>query len=668
MSDDSRSDSGSESEDLEATGLVATRAKRATAGNLYATLRANLDDEELQKELLAEDETDAGDYEGSDKDAGDDDEAFDSSSEDEDAGPPAEGQAEDLDGEKALKKQERADARKKRKMHDARLKLPAWRKQAKRVKLVDDSKADDASELEKEKKKKKSERSNWLPTPADAPMRQSVRSLAVANREVVHANLKQSAARSEKQKRIMKSAAEREKVVKVMASLTQEERLKKCERIERETAKEFGRWEREEAERQRLREEALAAKRKRGFDGPVIRHWSGSVLWEGERIRVKRLEHGSQRVEEIIEGKEEGKGKDGEEKENEKPKDGEEKVEGKAEGKEGYGTEASTPVAVDRAGTASNDTSVDMQTKPTPEPPPVRPQYGPPGVMLLPTHNTSAQPATPWLNGIQEYAAHPTATSPHTNGQPSYTPSAPTINAAPPQQQQQPPTYPPRAPQPQMYHGWPPSAYHTFTANPQPPPPPQPPAPVPLIRQQAQRSLVILSSFPSLEQPPPTKRTPKSAKTPETTPLDPTPLTLTLLPSSHPTFTPPQRTYLLTRPRRRAVQTPNYTTSSSYSSTPYNQPAKFEVPLPPAPTKERCALTSWPAKFRDPKTGVGYADLHQYKALQRVLAGGCAWSRVLGGWVGPRYGGMGRPARGVPEGFAGGDVGGNGVVKGEGAS
>ena len=128
MSDSSDS---SESEDLNTTGLIATRAKRATAGNLYSQLRANLDDAELQKELLAEDADDVGDYEGSDKD--DDDEAFESSSDDEDAGPPQEGDAQELEGEKELKKAERVEARQKRKVKDARLKLPSWQKKNKRV-------------------------------------------------------------------------------------------------------------------------------------------------------------------------------------------------------------------------------------------------------------------------------------------------------------------------------------------------------------------------------------------------------------------------------------------------------------------------------------------------------------------------------------------------------
>lgn len=600
--DDSDSDSSS-SEDLSTTGLIATRAKRATAGNLYATLRANLDDEDIRRDLLAEDdEADAGDYEGSDKD-GDDDSALESSSEDEDAGPPKEGEAEDLDGEKDLKRQERAEARKKRKVQDARIKVPAWR-QKKRVKLADDVKTEDGgsgvgSGADKEKPKKKSERSNWLPTAADAPVRQSGRSLAVANREIVHANLKQSAERSEKQRRVMKDAAEREKTKRRMDGMTQEERLKKCERIERETAREFGRWEREEAERQRLREEAIAAKRRRGLDGPVVRHWSGSVLWEGDRIKIRRMSHGSKTVEEIKNEKKDDR-------------DGKEVVNGSASKTESEKQATSVPKS-----------TADQQTEGSPARPPEAP---------------AAQPPVPWLQGIHEYAAQPVP-SPLAPAAAPYTPSTPAINGeiaqsamqppaqlAQPVQQQWLPPLPTPSQQP-VYPSWPPGS-HQFSVQPQPLPPPPPP--VPLVREQAQRSLLILEHFASLDNTT-SKKVPKY-KLQQESALDPTPVTNILLPLSHPSFNTEEQRYLTSRPRKRMN----------------------EYPLPPPPPKQRCAVTSWTAKFRDPKTGLAYADMHQYKVIQRILAGGCAWSGMLGCWVGPNTVGlMGRPARGVPEGFAG---------------
>ena len=599
MSDDERSDSSSDSEDLETSGLIATRQKRATAGNLYATLRANLDDEELQKELLAEDEDeDAGDYEGSDKDAGDDDDALESSSDEEDAGPPREGDGEDLEGEKALKKQERAEARKKRKVHDARLKLPAWQKK-KRVKLADDVKTEDGSTSERPRKK--SERSNWLPTAADAPIRQSGRSLAVANREIVHANLKQSAERSEKQRRVMKDAAEREKSKKRMTEMSQEERLRKCERVERETAREFGRWEREEAERQRLREEALAAKRNRGLDGPVVRYWSGSVMWEGDRIKVRRMSHGSKKVEDVKVEKNDGA-------------EGSPKVEKKE-------TNGHAEHASNEQPQAPSITDASRQDRSTPEPVPrsaLPPAQNPPQLLATstPSQETPVHAPVPWLQGIQEYAAQPepapVQTTTPTSPTSAYTPSAPAINGPPSGQLQRqrytPPTYQP----PQVYHGWPPGS-HQFSVKPPALPPTQPPPPaVPLIREQALRSLIMLEQFSNLETP--AKRTPKYKQDIST--LESDPMKAILLPDSYPSFTSEETKYLTSRARRK----------------------NNEHPLPPPPAKQRCALTSWPAKFRDPKTGLAYADMHQYRAIQRVLAGGCQWSGLLGVWVGPAYG------------------------------
>lgn len=618
MSSPDDSDSAS-SEDLSTTGLIATRAKRATAGNLYATLRANLDDEDIRKDLLAEDEEgDAEDYEGSDRD--DDDEALESSSDEEDAGPPKDGEAEDLEGEKDLKKQERAEARRKRKVHEARIKVPAWR-QKKKVKLADDVKTEDGGSgagSGVEKPKKKSERSNWLPTPADAPIRQSGRSLAVANREIVHANLKQSAERSEKQRRVMKDAAERERTKKRMDGMTQEERLKKCERIERETAREFGRWEREEAERQRLRDEAIAAKRRRGVDGPVMRHWSGSVLWEGDKVKIRRMSHGSKKVEDIkFEKKDDAdaNGTASKEESDKNPSPAELSDSNQAE-------DGTTAPAQAIANAITIGSSQPVQTNTTP---------------AEPSSSMSSQAPVPWLQGIHDYAAQPQQTPPVP---PAYTPSNPVINGGTTQPQTQPsahiqqtphqPWLPPGSTPSQapLYPGWPPGS-HQFSVQQHPPLPPPPP-PAPLIREQAQCSLILLESFPSLDNAT-SKRVPKYKQQQESA-LDPTPVTNILLPLSYASFNPEEQRYLTSRPRKRMN----------------------EYPLPPPPPKQRCAVTSWTAKFRDPKTGLAYADMHQYKVIQRVLAGGCAWSAMLGCWVGPNtVGMMGRPARGVPEGFAG---------------
>ncbi|EME45503.1 hypothetical protein DOTSEDRAFT_71273 [Dothistroma septosporum NZE10] len=627
MSDDEHSDPSSEGEDLTTTGLIATRAKRATAGNLYATLRANLDDEELQKELLAEEEDDQGEYEASEKE--DDDAAMESSSDDEDAGPPKEGEQEDLEGEKALKRAERVEAKKKRKMEEAKMRVPAFARAKKRVKLADDVKAEDGSAPKKPKKK--SERSDWRPTDADAPTRQSSRAAAVANREIVHANLKESLVRSEKQKKVMANHQAREQFKKRM-EWTQEERLAKTARIEKETAREFGRWEREEAERQRLRDEQLAAKRNRGLDGPVIRYWSGSVLWEGDKIKKKRL-HGSVNVDDLNDELTKTSGATS--------INGDDTTDALANFAAGKLTDTA-PTSTSGSGLGTPGLTVPKNAAPAATPGPSQlelqqkaqqPQANPQGQSESQTH---------WLDGIEQYASEQPEPVPPSTMAPAapmplqtnpYTPSATSINGAPAQYPSVQPTspYPPLAParyglpQPcsntQPHHIWPapfqgPSTNHSQLPYATALSPPLP-------KEQARRSLIILEQFEHLEASTTSRRS--TGKTSKDATTDPTPVASTLLPGSYPPFTPDESRYLVNK--------------------------KWKKEFPPPPEKAKCALTAWPAKFRDPKTGLAYADLQQYKMIQRLLMGGCQWSSFLGAWVGPTYGDTGRPAKGVPDGF-----------------
>jgi len=715
--DDSSASSSSEAEDINKSGLVATRAKRRTAGNLYETLRANLDDEELQKELLAEDEAeDAEDYLASDRE--DDEAAMESSSSDEDAD---DGAGED-EGERELKKAERMEQRKKRKAQDARLKIPGLAPK-KKVKLADDAKGSEDAGTESErarlarKKKKKSERSNWLPEAADAPTRQSRRELAVKNREVVHANLKESAVRSEKQKQLMKDAAKRVRMTDRLP-LTQEQRYEKCRRIEKETAKELGRTEREEAERIRIREEILAAKRRREIEGPVMKTWSGSGVFEDGKLKVKRLgsktmkeyeieakkrdeeaaEEARKKAEEARkealrkeeEAREEARRQEEEAKKREAERLEEERKEKErieaarieaeqAEAREkenekaamdlfDWGGESSRPGTADQAMVDApqaeeplrGEVQVDHPVEAKPEPLPEQPLV------------TAMDPSQSWLSGIHEYAAQTEATAPlkeqsfatdapassvikvedHPLHEGSLLDLSASVPTTQPELSIQPAqlTAPPGAPSltaeaPQS--GWLPGTM-TFSAKPQPtsaPQPPKPtvvpqeppPPPAPVLREQAQRSLLILSAFPSLDAPA-TTATGKARKSllagSTNNPLESTPLSRTLIPNAHPNFTPEQTRYLSRTLKRNKLDA-----------------------LPDPPAKPKCSVTGWPAKYTDPKTGLPYADLQVYKIIQRMVAGGSAWSALLGAWVGPQTAvglRLGRPARGVPEGFASG--------------
>ncbi|KAL9034949.1 MAG: hypothetical protein Q9214_006812 [Letrouitia sp. 1 TL-2023] len=64
-------------------------------------------------------------------------------------------------------------------------------------------------------------------------------------------------------------------------------------------------------------------------------------------------------------------------------------------------------------------------------------------------------------------------------------------------------------------------------------------------------------------------------------------------------------------------------------------------------TRELCAITEQPARYRDPKTGLAYADSYAYKQIQQLGKGEHRWSDLLGCYVGPVAG----AAQGVPERF-----------------
>ncbi|KAH0551058.1 hypothetical protein GP486_007591 [Trichoglossum hirsutum] len=65
------------------------------------------------------------------------------------------------------------------------------------------------------------------------------------------------------------------------------------------------------------------------------------------------------------------------------------------------------------------------------------------------------------------------------------------------------------------------------------------------------------------------------------------------------------------------------------------------------PVQELCVITSQPAKFRDPATGLPYLNSYAYKEIQKLTTGSFRWSNLLGCYVGPES----AAARGVPERF-----------------
>lgn len=671
--------------------LVHGRAKRATAGNRMHFLMQHLEDEDVRNDLLQEDETDQIDYQLSDTE----DVAFGSSDDSDDEGPPRDGQDEDLQGEKELQKAERQEARKKKRKANDFANMPL-NPLMKRQRLTA------TNSLLAPRPRKKSERISWLPTLDDAPTRQSRRRQTVANKEQTEAKLKESQKRSEKAHELIKIAAEK-KAASAVPALTQEDRMKRALKVEKENSRTLNRWEKAEEERQLAQQRRLEALRDRQLEGPVFRYWSGSVMWEGEKIKVKRVHQ--PRIEAVVETKPNpptekpatetlpqttATDADKTPTSND-PKEGKTAHEPGAQQTEDTAMEDATdeptlvglpdqeskepsttekdegisPKATAEATENTDPAAIETAEANTPEP------SNETGVEQKSTENDTAEqkPSEPgqaqsasapeqksqsFLDGIHFWASQsPEATAQKNKTSASQTPApasalapAPDVQTAETVPTQAQPTQPSIADQPPAAVVDPTNPPTTLDTTLQPADPTQQastpfdvypqiqpeasslPPPIPLIREQAQRTLIILEAFPELEIAPPIAPSNKKSTTTSTL------LSSILIPDALPTLTPQETKYL------------------------NSKSAKKKEFLPPPPPKPVCAITAKPAHYKDPKTGMPYQGLEAYKALQRVSAGGCRWGgQGWDCWMGILGEGvMGRVARGVPECFVTGKV------------
>ena len=268
-SSNSVSSSGEEEEQTE--WLATTREKRSTAGNRLSTLiqQAAAEDDELEL-LFAEDEDDVG-FDDVEDDASD--VQMDSSDDDDDQGPTA--GAEELEGEKELQQQARAERQaKKRKANDG---IPkAFRKKVK----IDPT----APKAAPPRPKKKSERASWIPTPEDAPTRASARSTTKISKEQLHAQMLEREKRRLRQLAIMEKA-EKKKNAQKPKEITQEDRLAEAARVELRNAKSLNSWEEAEKVREEERRAKLAALHNRKMQGPYLTWWSGLAEWVGGKLK-----------------------------------------------------------------------------------------------------------------------------------------------------------------------------------------------------------------------------------------------------------------------------------------------------------------------------------------------------------------------------------------------
>ncbi|KAI9879454.1 MAG: hypothetical protein M1830_008501 [Pleopsidium flavum] len=275
--------------------LVAGRAKRATAGNRLSTLLDREADDELEL-LFAEDEEDV-EFEGADGEDASDVQLESSSDDDEDQGP-TKGDH-DLEGEKELQKQDRAERQaRKRKAQDMFMKPPGLRKRVK----VDPTTTPAIPTTPAPRQKKKSERVSWIPTPEEGPTRSSSRKQTIQNKEVIHARMKESEKRRLHQIAVMEAAARRKEKLKAKV-MTQADRLAEAERTERKNSKSLNRWEETEKKRSEDQKARLTALHNRQLEGPVITWWSGLAKW----VNGKLAHVGGRKMVDEVDGKAEQK-------------------------------------------------------------------------------------------------------------------------------------------------------------------------------------------------------------------------------------------------------------------------------------------------------------------------------------------------------------------------
>ena len=257
--------------------LVSGRKKRVTAGNRLSSLLEREGDDDLEL-LFAEDgkEEDV-EFEGDDAEDAEDFE-LDSSSDDEDQ---ALTRAEDdLEGEKELQKQDKAERQKKRKAQE-NLKRPGGLR--KRIK-VDPTATVTVPITPVARPRKRSERVSWIPAPDDGPTRSSSRKQTMQNKEVVHQRMKESEKRRIHQIQIMEAAAKRKEASKPKV-MTQADRMEEAARTEKRNAKSLNRWEETEKKRSEEQKAKLAALHNRQLEGPIITWWSGLARWVNGKVR-----------------------------------------------------------------------------------------------------------------------------------------------------------------------------------------------------------------------------------------------------------------------------------------------------------------------------------------------------------------------------------------------
>ncbi|KAF2145697.1 uncharacterized protein K452DRAFT_284061 [Aplosporella prunicola CBS 121167] len=695
--------------------MVVTRARRSNAGNWMRKLLDQEERHEENAEMVefyggegwAElaDDDEFGAYGVEDEG----DIALESSGdEDEDEGANDDDDDDDT-GEKVIRKEEReqrAAQRKKRKDPFAASALRQKRAKTGSGPSAAAAAAAPGSMAPPPRPKKKSERVSWLPEVHVGPVRSSSRQLSVQNRQMIAQSLEEKERHRLEVLETMRQAEQRKEQGQPKP-MTQEERLAEAARVEKRNSKTLSRW--EEAERRKVEENKarLEALKNRKLEGAFIRYYSGPSIWVNDKLKFVGKENCKVEDLDLLQEEPTPTPVKAEASEGNTPQVDAASTQDQAPSGDQEQATSNQNQPQPQPQPTPADTTVSTQQPPPPPPPtttttPPQPTdakkpdsfAAPPTTIHQSFGNSIMFPppeATPggFLDGILDWASRdPTTTTTTTTSntaaaapEPPQSPrrtSAPAATPAPPATQSQegggeagapalaalphrlesssaPPKQPTQQPQQQQQHdpASAPQATDTDTDAQQPSaateaaaeattgapaptststPTPLPFPPAPLTKRTIQRATRNLITLSSPETAGGAASTTHSTHTHNALTRDKAFLTRTLLawPATAPTTLPPY---------------PHLP--------PGTRPGRGSRSHLLHPPRTQCVITAQPARYRDPLTGLAYADAYAFKGLRRFVRDGTArWSSLLGCFVGAREGRW-AVARGVPGGFAG---------------
>lgn len=676
-SPDAANDNGSSSSDAE-PAMVVTRTRRSNAGNW---MRKLLDQEErpdeqqdaqdfYSNEHWAEDEHDE-EFGGDAAEAPEDIALESSGDENEDEG---ENDEEDT-GEKALRKEERQQKLlQKRKRRDPFAQAAALRQ--KKAKTTAQS-TPQASMPPPPRPKKKSERVSWLPEATDGPVRSSSRKLTVQNKQTLAQGLEEKERHRLHVLEIMKKA-EKRKEKDQPKPMTQEERLVEAARVEKRNSKTLSRW--EESERQKAEENKarLEALKNRKLDGPFVRYYSGPSLWVNDKL--KHVGKDNCKIEELDKDT--------------PPAD--DAVSIPLDTKLGVVAPLpSAPVdaSTDLSGNQKSDASppqpsllVNPETPASSAEEPVKAEVLTTSTGQTQSLATQDQTSQTQPSQLQPSQLEPSQAQP-SQAQPSQSQDTPSQSSNVQPTQTQPSQ--PHLSQTQSSETQPSSAVSSAEM-----PPGQGHSIMFAPPQSAGGFLDGIYDWASMDanqlngtsaqrpqssqsQLPPTSTLSESAKESKT---DAEPINTVGQPTQSeqarpdPPAPPPRR--IISRAVRNLITLQNFDSlrprdKDALSRALFRWPAGMPIALPSRPPpgrgarnahlphRELCCITAQPARYRDPLTGLPYADAFAFRSIRRFVSGlgggeGTArWSNLLGCFVGPKSEGRFAVAKGVPERFLG---------------